>query len=47
MTANCSLSALDVNNVTCSGKCVQYSPLLKTADLFSSYENIHYVRLRD
>ena len=44
MTANCLLSVFDINNVTDSRKC-NIVLFLIAADLFSSYENIHYVGL--
>ena len=46
MTANCSLSVLDINYVTYLVESVSNIVLfLIAADLFSSYENVHYVGL--
>ena len=36
MTANCSLSVLDIHNVTYSRKCESYGSFLKAADLFQN-----------
>ena len=44
MTENCSLVVLDINYVRYSTRCMEYSFFI-AADLFSSYENVHYVGL--